>query len=221
MSDCPFQQPREILMTIRTAASVGLALFMTAIATPAFARHHTLVPQQSAEYDRHSVSGSFYYGVQPQAREARRERVKRPRLIKDAVEVKYSAHERSGGHSLVAKSGARASVSTAAMPHFQCLLDKLEGTGYRIDFMGGYASRGNSSAHPTGNALDINQTARNRVTRALPYGTTQMAESCGLVHGAVWSNPDGGHFELANKVGYVYRTNHYASRRGNRYAQIR
>lgn len=126
-------------------------------------------------------------------------------------------HERqspgeSGGHRLVAKSGARTSVSLLALPHFQCLLTKLEAVGYRIDFMGGYAERGNASAHPTGNALDINQTGRNRVTRRLPHEATAMAHGCGLEHGAVWSNPDTGHFEMAGHYGYVGGGRHYASR---------
>lgn len=88
-------------MTIRTTASVGLALILTAITTPAFARHHTPVPQQSIEYDRHSISGDYYFGVQPQAIEARRERVKRTRRIKDAVDVKYAIHGGAGGETQI------------------------------------------------------------------------------------------------------------------------
>lgn len=117
-------------------------------------------------------------------------------------------------HLLVASSGARTSVSTVARPHFQCLLGKLETAGYRIDDLGGYASRGNASAHPTGNALDINQVSRNVVTRPLPPNATEMARDCGLVHGAVWSNPDQGHFEMPRKYGYVFHRHrtHYAAR---------
>lgn len=108
-------------------------------------------------------------------------------------------------HLLVASSGAKASVSTIARPHFQCLLSKLEAVGYRVDEMGGYASRGNSSAHPTGNALDINQISRNHVSRPLPVNATEMARDCGLVHGAVWDNPDQGHFEMPRKYGYIFK----------------
>ncbi len=119
------------------------------------------------------------------------------------------------GHLLVASSGAKTSVSTVARPHFVCLLTKLEVVGYHVDFMGGYASRGNSSAHPSGNALDINQTGRNVVTRRLPPNATELARDCGLVHGAVWSNPDQGHFEMPKKYGYVihrHRTRYAAAR---------
>lgn len=131
------------------------------------------------------------------------------RDLRDPVPVK------AGDHVIVASSGAKASVSMAAKPRFTCLLNKLEAVGYHVDFMGGYASRGNSSAHPTGNALDINQTARNVVTRRLPSNATEMARDCGLVHGAVWSNPDQGHFEMPRKYGYVIK------HRRVRYAQAR
>jgi hypothetical protein len=127
------------------------------------------------------------------------------------------AREKSSSsvHLLVASTGAKTSVSTVARPHFTCLIGKLEAAGYRIDFMGGYASRGNASAHPTGNALDINQTGRNVVTRRLPPNATEMARDCGLVHGAVWDRPDQGHFEMARKYGYIFR------HRRTRYAQAR
>ena len=80
--------------------------------------------------------------------------------------------------------------------------------------MGGKAGRGNASAHPTGNALDINQTDRNVVTRAFPADVNEMASSCGLFHGALWrGTPDKGHFEMANRYGYVGGGRRYASRR--------
>lgn len=121
------------------------------------------------------------------------------------------AHSRGSGN-LVSKSGARTSVSSAALPHFQCLLKKLEEAGLEILTLGGFGPRGNASAHPTGNALDINQLSRNRCSRSFPAGTTAMAKACGLVHGAIWSHPDTGHFEMANKYGYVGIGRHYAHR---------
>lgn len=119
-----------------------------------------------------------------------------------------------GSGNLVARSGATASVSEVARPHFQCLVDRLESAGYRIDFMGGYASRSNPSAHPTGNAVDINQVAFGRVTRALPFGYVGMAESCGVYSGSHFG--DVGHFEMPGKYGYVnlgYARVRYAYRR--------
>ena len=106
-----------------------------------------------------------------------------------------------GGGNLVARSGASASVSGRALPHFRCLVDRLEAAGYRIDFMGGFARRSGPSAHPTGNALDVNQTARGRVTRAFPAGLETMVTGCGLYSGAHFG--DLGHFEMAGKYGYV------------------
>lgn len=99
------------------------------------------------------------------------------------------------------KSGATASVAPSARGKFQCLINKLDTTGYRIDFMGGYrrtkiAGSNQWSKHASGLALDINQTARNRVTRRFPANINQMASSCGLFHGAKWGYPDTGHFEV-------------------------
>ena len=197
-------------MTIKTIAVVGAALILFAVPTQSFAKSHQVSP--SIEYDRHSISGSYYYGAEPFQYRVRPS--KRARVAK-SHENRSKGHPGGGnGHRLTAKSGAQTSVSIVAMPHFRCLLERLETAGYHIDFMGGYASRGNASAHPTGNALDINQTGRNVVTRRLPSNATEMARDCGLVHGAVWSNPDTGHFEMARKYGYVFhhRRTRYAAR---------
>ncbi len=193
-------------MTIKTIASVGLALIWFAIANITGADAKTRHTQEiQNEFDRHDVRGWVSTGTVnlSSLRSEPRERVKR--------KIRHHHHGKpvviaKGDHVVTAKSGARASVSIVARPHFVCLIDKLEATGYRIDFMGGYAERGNSSAHPTGNALDINQTGRNVVTRRFPAGVSQMASACGLIHGAMWSNPDQGHFEMPRKYGYIYRT---------------
>lgn len=104
---------------------------------------------------------------------------------------------------LVAANGRSANVSAAALPHFRCLVAWLEGAGYQIDFMTGYAARpGNPSAHPTGNALDINQIDRGRVTRPFPAGVDGAARGCGLTPGSSFG--DTGHFEMARKYGYVF-----------------
>lgn len=161
----------------------------------------------SAHADRHDVhqwgaAQSFAPVHVKQARHAKRgERQKHHQR-----RFQERSHVAGGsGHVVRTRGGATASVSTVARPHFQCLLDKLDAAGYQISFMGGYARRGNSSAHPTGNALDINQIGRNIVTRRLPSNATQMARDCGLMHGAEWSRPDTGHFEMPHKYGYVYR----------------
>ena len=127
-------------------------------------------------------------------------------------------HHDGGSGNLVARSGARTSVSSVALPHFQCLVNRLESVGYRIDFMGGFASRSNPSAHPTGNAADINQTGFGRVTRQLPFGYVSMAESCGVYSGSHFG--DVGHFEMPGKYGYVNIGTRYASRHWHRHYAI-
>jgi len=121
-------------------------------------------------------------------------------------------------------TGARTTVSAIALPHFQCLLNKLDAAGYRVTDIGGFGERpSNASAHPTGNALDVNQLRRNVVSRRFPPGFNTMAADCGLVSGATWSrNPDTGHFEMPHKFGYVGPSGrHYASRRHRRYDYAR
>ena len=109
--------------------------------------------------------------------------------------------QRVNAATIYSRSGASASVNSAYAPQFRCLISKLEASGYRIQFMGGYrhtkiAGTNRWSKHASGAAIDINQTARNRVTRPFPHGTSSMAASCGLFHGALWRNPDTGHFEV-------------------------
>lgn len=133
-------------------------------------------------------------------------------------------HRRSYGHhggfgNLVARSGARASVSAVARPHFQCLVDRLEAAGYRIDFMGGFARRSNPSAHPTGNAVDINQTGFGRVTRRFPGNVEAMCQACGVYSGGHFG--DYGHFEMPRKYGYVNVGRRYAYRQWRRRSYAR
>ncbi len=117
------------------------------------------------------------------------------------VHVARSENTRCGGRLSVvrASSGATACIASSAASHFQAFVAALEATGYRIDFMGGWRAHGTCrycNMHPRGLALDINQTGRNRITHRFPSGVTALAASYGLLHGAVWSNPDTGHFEL-------------------------
>lgn len=205
-------------MTLKTLASISLALILSAIVSTAEARtrHQT---ESLPAFDRHAVvtTGNEAIITERSARKVKTAGLKqiRKKYQKRYREKPRAPHDQAARHLMVASTGAKTSVSTVARPHFQCLLTKLEAVGYRIDFMGGYAHRGNSSAHPTGNALDINQTSRNRVTRPLPANATEMARECGLVHGAVWSNPDKGHFEMPRKYGYIFhhRRTRYASAR--------
>lgn len=99
------------------------------------------------------------------------------------------------------KSGKTAKVAPRYRSQFQALIDDLERDGYRIEFMGGWRKWGSCrqcDAHPAGRAIDINQTARNRVTRRFPSDVTTIAARHGLCHGAIWGNADRGHFEIAD-----------------------
>lgn len=113
-------------------------------------------------------------------------------------------------------NGKTAEVAGSHASNFQCLVSGLEATGYRIDFMGGYRRHGSvsHSKHPSGLALDINQTSRGRVTRPLPSDATSIAAGCGLFHGAQWRNQDQGHFEVGGPI-YSERSRH-RSYRGRR-----
>jgi hypothetical protein len=105
------------------------------------------------------------------------------------------------GNMVKSSNGATARVNPEYAGRFQCLVRGLESAGYHIDFMGGYrhskiAGTGRWSKHAVGNALDINQVGRNRVTRRLPASASAIASRCGLYHGAGWQNADAGHFEV-------------------------
>jgi len=120
-----------------------------------------------------------------------------------------------------AGSGAIACVASRAAGAFQGFVSALEATGYRIDFMGGWRAHGSCrrcDMHPRGLAIDINQTGRNRVTRRFPPGVTALAAHFGLLHGAIWSNADTGHFELLSasptRYAYAQRLNAYADAEG-------
>lgn len=100
--------------------------------------------------------------------------------------------------------GASARVHPSAQPKFQCLVNKIDASGYRIKFMTGYTiNRPGYSWHPHGKALDIDQHRRNvagvkgRIYVPLPRASTSWAIQCGLFAGANWRrNPDFGHFQL-------------------------
>jgi hypothetical protein len=120
-------------------------------------------------------------------------------------------HHRGAVASLVTvKTAAGISITVAAKAadNFTGFVSDLVSAGYRISFMGGWRAHGSCrrcDMHPRGLAIDINQTGRNRVTRAFPAGVTAMAARHGLTHGAVWGNPDQGHFELAGVHRYAAR----------------
>jgi hypothetical protein len=66
---------------------------------------------------------------------------------------------------ITTSSGKTIQVNAEAAPHFKAFLDELEGTGYKINDLGGLSVRnkrgGNTlSEHAYGNAIDINPDRR-------------------------------------------------------------
>jgi len=189
---------------MRKSATVLAAIGLMALATQAHAAHGSYLPSDWpasswASYQRWRP----YTGYEPY-------RYRHRGYAHHRRAHRHIGHIRHGSGNLVARSGATASVSSHALPHFQCLVDRLETAGYRIDFMGGYARRSNPSAHPTGNAVDINQTGFGRVTRRFPANVEEMCRACGVYSGAHFG--DYGHFEMPRKYGYVNVGRRYASR---------
>lgn len=151
----------------------------------------------------------------------------------EAPTFKAETHPCVGPHcgglvTLYTKSGQKYVVAAGAAKQFSGFVSWLESTGYKIEDIGGYAHRRiagtrSISNHARGTALDINQERRNRVTYRFPPGTTEKAKEFGLLHGAVWDNPDTGHFELLVArqyavVGGAFKT---ASRHYRRHSRVR
>jgi hypothetical protein len=204
---------------LSTSAIVAVLLATSAI-RPADARHVSSAHQsgcdvQQAEGGCASVSVS----VSASAERVRSSRTARSRR---GGAARRDAAGCGGSLSLIrAASGATACIAHSAAGAFQGFVSALEATGYRIDFMGGWRAHGSCrqcNMHPRGLALDINQTGRNRVTRRLPSGVTALAAHYGLLHGAVWSNADAGHFELLSesptRFAYASADGGVVSRRG-------
>lgn len=122
--------------------------------------------------------------------------------------------------TVTSRSGIRVQVSNGAYPALQCVVDYVEHAGVRITSMRG-TGRGTvrASLHPSGNALDINQYARNRTRPHVPTSVSNAAaDACGVISGARWGYADNGHWNLGNSE----RQTRYAGRKHKvRYAHRR
>lgn len=108
-------------------------------------------------------------------------------------------------------SGKRVMVNRAAAPAFKGFLDEIEGAGAPIRSIGGYnprfiAGTRRLSQHAFGNAIDIDQHARNVVSRpfadwarANPDKLRAAINRWGMVSGGDWRRPDFGHFEWSGR----------------------
>jgi D-alanyl-D-alanine carboxypeptidase/Mannosyl-glycoprotein endo-beta-N-acetylglucosaminidase len=110
------------------------------------------------------------------------------------------------------KRGLHANVAKPFINNFQGFINDLEGTGYVIREIGGYANRANvndptkPSFHSFGAAIDINEAAnKNRGTNTdLPPQTLQIARKWGLGWGLTWKSvKDPMHFSIAKFEGGI------------------
>ena len=97
-----------------------------------------------------------------------------------------------------ASNGNGAYVHPSAVSTFKCILGGFENVRMPIAWIGGYGCRPlATSNHPRGLAMDINQYARDKTKPVVPRQQgLQIARSCSATSGAVWRNPDNGHFEI-------------------------
>ena len=111
--------------------------------------------------------------------------------------------------TITTASGRKVTVHAAAAASFKGFLDELEGTGYRIDSLGGHnhrAIRGSNrlSQHAYGNAIDINPDRNpmgNRLITDLPPNVSAMAARHGLSWGGDWKRrKDAMHFEWTGRA---------------------
>ena len=110
--------------------------------------------------------------------------------------VAYDAN----GNSVVRSSrGVSIRVAPSARAALQCVVDYVEAAGVRITAMRGYGvGTVRSSLHPSGRALDINQTGRDITSPAVPRSISNAAaDKCGVISGARWGYADNGHWNLA------------------------
>lgn len=109
---------------------------------------------------------------------------------------------------ITTKSGKTAWVATVFKDQFQGFVNELEGTGYVIKSIGGYAYRKNVnnpsrfSYHASGAAIDINPAENpngNTLITDMPDGVSSIARKYGLGWGGDWNSvKDAMHFSAAS-----------------------
>lgn len=114
--------------------------------------------------------------------------------------------------TVTTKNGLRTNVAKPFVSNFQGFINDLEGTGYVIKELGGFANRSNvndpskRSFHSFGASIDINASSnRNRGTNTdLPPQTLQLARKWGLGWGLMWKSvKDPMHFSIAQFEGGI------------------
>jgi hypothetical protein len=126
----------------------------------------------------------------------------------------------SGMSTIMTKSGHSAKVASQYAKNFQGFIDALEGSGYKIKSLGGFANRniagsGIASWHAKGMAIDINPgpnpvtfgaPGRKPVTD-MPGNVQSLAAQFGLGWGGAWDGKkqDSMHFSLGEGPGALLR----------------
>lgn len=99
------------------------------------------------------------------------------------------------------RSGVAVRVAPSARVSLQCVVDYVEAAGVRIRAMRGYGEgtvRG--SLHPSGRAIDINQTDRDVTSPVVPRAVANAAaDHCKVISGTRWGYADNGHWNLAKR----------------------
>lgn len=97
------------------------------------------------------------------------------------------------------RSGVVIYVNASARAALQCVVDFVEAAGVKIKYMRGYGvGTVRRSLHPSGQAIDINQFARDVTKPKVPRNISNAAaDKCGVISGARWGYADNGHWNLS------------------------
>ena len=121
------------------------------------------------------------------------------RQVRHVARHKFDANGNRVIAIVKSRSGVSVRVSPNAHTALQCVVDYVEAAGVRIKAMRGYGpGTVRASLHPSGRALDINQTDRDITIPHVPrLVSNAAADKCGVISGARWGYADNGHWNLA------------------------
>lgn len=186
------------MLTRRLTAFVLAVLFAACMNTPSDARQHkkrhyhgTQIVGCEYNNDGKTICRGTYQvaSVAPVRRKHAQHRSRPHReTAPDAI-----------GNIVKSRSGIVIRVADSAREALQCVVNYVEAAGVKIKAMRGYgAGTVRGSLHPSGRAIDINQTARDVTRPHVPRSVANAAaDNCGVISGARWGYADNGHWNLA------------------------